>query len=125
MLWNVLMVLGVLFIINGMTISRHTRALEMIRKKMGKNTEIYSGMHKGLFFLSSTDVMLDVGSNGAVRKAFGIKSGWLRKTTFEEIALGGINIAKLDNHMESLSPAEKKACMMAARQYEIRNRKKQ
>ena len=124
MLWNALIVLGVLFIINGITINRHTRALEMIRKKMGKNTDVYTGMHKGLLFLSSTDVMLDVGSNGVVRKAFGVKSGWLRKTTFEEIALNGVNIRKRDGHTDGLSPAEKKACTMAARQYEIRNRKK-
>ena len=52
MLWNALIVLGLLFIINGITISRHTRALETIRKKMGKDTDIYTGIHKGLLFLS-------------------------------------------------------------------------
>lgn len=124
MLWNILVVIGVMFIINGITMTKHTKALETLRENIGKNADIYSGTQKGLLFMTSTDVMLDIGSNGVIKKAFGIKSGWLRKTMSEELPLNGVRISNLLSHKDELSTAEHKACRMAARQYEIRNRKK-
>ncbi|MCI8991936.1 MAG: hypothetical protein HFG80_04270 [Eubacterium sp.] len=123
MLWNIIILIGALFIVNGIVSTCHTRVVEKVRKQMPEQTEIYCGGAKGLLFITSTDVMLAVKKNGCIAKAFCIKSGWLRKSKAEELAIEGWNMNRLRNEIPSLQEKQQKACRMAFRHYEWSKRK--
>ncbi len=118
MVWNLIILIGVLFIINGLFSMGHSRTVENVKKQMPKKTEIYYGGSRGLLFMPSTDVMLAVQNNGNILKAFSIKSGWLRLSKAEELKLSGCRIQSLEQHVNDLPLAQQKACKMAVRQYQ-------
>ena len=120
MIWNGMLLFGVLFIINGIVIMVHSKLLENIRKKMPTDVTIFSGTSKGLLFLASTDVMLGVSSRGIIKEAFSIKSGWLRKSRVQELtSLRGRKIMLLSNIDDTLTIPQQKACQMAAKRYQL------
>lgn len=123
MIWNLMIIIGILFVINGFVSMGHSRAVEKVRGQMPDRAEIYYGGAKGLLFFSSTDVLLAVKNNGSILKAFSIKSGWLRRSRAEELALKGCQIQSLAKEIPALQPAQQKACIMASRQYERRKRR--
>lgn len=122
MIWNLIILIGVLFIVNGLFSMRHSKIVESVKKKMPKKTQIYYGGTKGMLFMPSTDVMLAVQNNGCILKAFTIKSGWLRLSRSEELKLAGCKMQSLEKSIEKLHPAQQKACRMALRQYERRKK---
>ena len=122
MVWNLIILIGVLFIVNGIFSMGHSRTVENVRKQMPGKTEIYYGGSRGMLFMPSTDVMLAVQKNGNILKAFSIKSGWLRISRAEELDLCGQGILSLENHIGNLNPAQQRACKMAVRQYQKKNK---
>lgn len=122
MLTTVFMVLGILFVINGISSMGNSRVVEKVRAEMPGGCEIFFGGSKGLLFLSSTDALVAVGKNGKIAKAFCIKSGWLRKSKSEDLHLDGYKMEKISDHLGNLKAPEQKACSMALRQY-MRRRK--
>ena len=118
MVWNLIILIGALFIVNGLFSMGHSRTVENVRKQMPKKTEIYYGGSRGLLFMPSTDVMLAVQSNGNILKAFSIKSGWLRLSRAEELKISGCKMQSLEKYIDELLPAQQKACKMAVRQYQ-------
>lgn len=118
--WNLMLVFGALFIANGVFIMMHAKQLEDIRKKIPNGIKIFSGTSKGILFLVSTDVMIGVEKNGVIKEAFSIKSGWLRKSSVEELSsLKGLKIMSLFHMEDTLTVPQSKACRMAAKRYQL------
>lgn len=117
MVTGIIMIIGVLFIMNGVTSMGHSRVVERIRRQIPQTCEVIAGGNPGLLMLTSTNVMVGVRSSGRIAKAFSIRSGWLRRSKAEELPLDGLKVEELQEHVESLKPAEQKACMMILRTY--------
>ena len=123
MITTIILVIGVLFILNGFTSMMNARTVEGVRAAMPEGCDIYTGSSKGLFCLSSTDAMIAVRKNGSIEKAFLIRRGWLRKSNSAELSLSG-KMEQLANKISEMKPMEQKACTMALHQYTRTNRRK-
>lgn len=121
MVWNALCVIGVLLIINGLLMIQQGRILSNVRTSMGNSEEIVCGTTKGLLFLTSTDIMLGVDRKGFIKKAFKIRSGYLRKTKAEALSIEGKKVEELKVNELFQKSGEQKACALAMKQY--RNQK--
>ena len=99
MINTIILVIGILFIVNGITAMGNSKVIEKVRSQMPQGCDIYFGGSKGLLLLSSTDAMIAVGKNGSIAKAFCIKSGWLRKSRLQELYLNGYKMESIPNHL--------------------------
>ena len=122
MITTIIMILGILFILNGISSMGNSRVVEKVRAQMPQGCDIFFGGSKGLLFLSSTDALVAVWRNGKIAKAYCIKSGWLRKSKSKDLHLDGYKMEKISDYMGNLKGQEQKACSMALRQY-MRRRK--
>lgn len=122
MIPTVFMVLGIVFVLNGISTMRNSKVVENVRAQMPADCEIFYGGSKGLLFLTSTDALVSVQKNGIINKAFCIKSGWLRKSKAENLHFDGYRMEKISDHIGELKGPEQKACSMALHQY-MRRRK--
>lgn len=117
MVWNVLCIIGILLIINGLLMIQQGKVLSDVRTAMGRTEDIVCGTAKGFLFLTSTDVMFGVNSRGFIEKAYKIKSGYLRKTKAESLSVEGEKLEGLNTKELFLKSTEQKACALAIRQY--------
>lgn len=117
MLTGIIMLIGILFILNGITSIGNTRVVTRTRAMFPNGCEILAGGSPGLLMLTSTNMMIGIRPSGRIAKAFIIRSGWLRKSKTEELPLEGCSVNDVQKKMEGRKPAEQKACMMALRNY--------
>ena len=118
----IMIIIGILFILNGITTMINSRVVENVRAQMPKGCEIYYGGSKGLLFVCSTDALISVGKNGRIAKAFCIRSAWMTKTRSKDLHLDGVNMERISDHFEGLKNPEQRACSMALRQYQKKRR---
>ncbi len=117
MVTGIIMLIGVLFILNGITSMGNAKVVSRTREMIPAGCEVFAGGSPGLLMLTSTNIMVGVRPSGRVAKAFVIRSGWLRRSKAEELPVEGCRFDQLQSRMEDRKPAEQKACMMALRNY--------
>ena len=117
MVSGIIMLIGVLFILNGISSMGNSKVVERTRKQIPGGCKVYAGGNPGLLMLTSTNLMVGVRPSGRIAKAFVIRSGWLRKSKAEELPLEGCRMDQLQERMEDRKPAEQRACMMVLRNY--------
>lgn len=125
MLWNVICIIGILLIVNGLFMIQQGKVLSDVRKSIGEVEDIVSGTAKGLLFLTSTDIMLAVDERGFVKKAFKIKSGYLRITQADSLEFEDRKVDSLVNDDILLKKNEQRACDLAVKKYQqLKNKRK-
>ena len=117
MITTIFLILGILFILNGIASMGNSRVVEKVRGQMPRDCDIFFGGAKGLLLLSSTDALVAVRKNGKIAKAYCIKSGWLRRSKANDLHLDGYKMEKISDHMGEMKGQEQKACSLALRQY--------
>ena len=117
MVTGIIMLIGVLFILNGISSMGNSRVVARTRALIPGGCEVYAGGNPGLLMLTSTNIMVGVRPSGRIARAFVIRSGWLRKSKAEELPIKGERIEDLEKCMEDRNPAEQRACMMVLRNY--------
>lgn len=117
MVTGIIMLIGVLFILNGLTSMGNSKVVARTRAQIPQGCEVYAGGNPGLLMLTSTNVLVGVQPSGTIRKAFVIRSGWLRRSKAKELPIAGSKIGQLEKKMEDFTPAEQRACMMVLKSY--------
>ena len=117
MVTGIIMLIGVLFILNGLTSIGNSKVVARTRGQIPANCKVYAGGNPGLLMLTSTNLMVGVRPSGRIAKAFVIRSGWLRRSRAEELPLEGCRMDQLQEKMEGRKQSEQRACLMVLRNY--------
>lgn len=113
MLWNILLAIGILLVINGVVLTHQGLVVEKVRAAISPFGEIVIGSHKGLLFLTTTAVMMAVSPKGIIKKAKVIRSGYLRRTRSIDLPVEGRNLLMLSPEDVAGDVGLLKACKSA------------
>lgn len=117
MLWNILLAIGALLVINGVVLTQQGMVVEKARSYLSRYGDIVTGSHKNFLFLNTTSVMVAVNSRGVITKAKAMRSGYLRPTRTLDLPLAGRNLLELHPEDVVRDDSMARACRAASLQY--------
>lgn len=118
MLWNILLAIGALLVINGVILTQQGVVVGRVRDCLSRYGDIVTGSHRHPLFLNTTSVMMAVNSLGVITKANALRSGYLRPTRTMELPIAGRNLRELYPEDVVTDYSVVKACRAAASRYE-------
>jgi|GEM_PF-2814509 len=117
-LWDVILIIGVLLIANGIFITQQQFVTAKVDRKVRSSArEIVYGSHKGLLFLTDTQIWMTSTGSGNLGKAYVVRSGIFQAAKSLEYDFNGKNINTLNPDELDIPSYVAGACKVARRNY--------
>ncbi len=113
-LLNIIAVIGVLLIVNGIFLTQKQYQTAKVDKEMrAADEDIICGNYKGLLGLNDTQIWLSTNRKGVISRACAVRAGMFRMAKIQEVDLCGEDIHTMDTTVLNLSENIRRACRVA------------